>query len=53
MGERRERLFAIDWLRGIVMLLMALDHVRDYYGNFNVNPVDLATTPGLFLTCRT
>jgi uncharacterized membrane protein len=45
------RLYAIDALRGIVMLLMALDHCRDYYGDIRLDPVDLATTtPALFFT---
>ena len=51
MSERGERLYAIDGLRGIVMILMALDHVRDYFGDFTQNPTDLSTaTAGLFLT---
>ena len=47
------RLSAIDALRGIVMIIMALDHVRDF---FHVDaavfsPTDLTrTTPILFLT---
>ena len=45
---------SIDALRGIVMILMALDHVRDfihYDAMIGASPTDLArTTPVLFLT---
>jgi uncharacterized membrane protein len=45
------RLDAIDGLRGLVMVLMTLDHCRDYFGDFRVSPTDLATTtPALFFT---
>jgi uncharacterized membrane protein len=50
----RPRLEAIDALRGLVIILMALDHTRDFFhwGVFaNLNPLDLkTTTPALFLT---
>ena len=47
---RAERLYSIDALRGIAMVLMALDHVRDYFGE-QLNPMDIAnTTTALFFT---
>ena len=42
---------AIDWLRGLVMVVMVLDHARDFWMGFRVRPLDLATTtPALFAT---
>jgi uncharacterized membrane protein len=46
-----ERLPALDQLRGLVMILMALDHTRDFFASFGFDPLDLTrTTPALFLT---
>ena len=45
------RVDAVDVLRGVVMVLMVLDHTRDYFGNAAINPTDLSlANPALFLT---
>lgn len=41
---KRPRVESVDVLRGVIMIIMALDHVRDYFAQPGVNPTDLATT---------
>src|SRR4051812_19977655 len=45
----RPRVASIDLLRGGIMVLMALDHTRDFFGAGGLNPRDV-TEPALFLT---
>jgi uncharacterized membrane protein len=48
---KRARIESVDLLRGVIMILMALDHTRDFFGTTGVNPTDPArTTVALFFT---
>lgn len=52
-ASRTERVHSVDLMRGLVMILMALDHVRDllHVTSVTQSPTDLSTaSPALFLT---
>ena len=50
-GDGRRRVDAVDVLRGVAMILMALDHTRDYFGDAAADPTNLRTAgTALFLT---
>src|SRR6266487_1118176 len=51
-SRSRPRLDSVDTLRGMVMVIMALDHTRDFFSkDLSFAPTDLAQTyPALFLT---
>lgn len=50
-GRPRQRVESVDVVRGVIMVLMALDHTRDYFGGASIDPTNLATTTApLFLT---
>jgi uncharacterized membrane protein len=51
VSTRLPRSAAIDIVRGLVMVLMVLDHTRDFFSNATYDALDLKhTTPGLFMT---
>jgi uncharacterized membrane protein len=47
--QSRPRLDGIDFLRGLVMTIMVLDHARDFFTSSAMNPRDVHDA-GLFLT---
>jgi uncharacterized membrane protein len=47
-----QRIVSVDMLRGLVMVIMALDHTRDYFSNVPFPPEDLTRTSGILFFTR-
>src|SRR3979411_2831433 len=48
---RSYRVESVDVLRGLLMVLMALDHARDYFSSATIDPTDpIHSWPALFIT---
>jgi uncharacterized membrane protein len=46
------RVESVDVLRGLVMVIMALDHTREFFSNYGGNPTDAATASGIIFFTR-
>jgi len=50
-AARSERLASVDIVRGLVMVIMAIDHTRDFFMNMPFEPENIAHTwPAFFFT---
>jgi uncharacterized membrane protein len=50
--SKRVRIESVDVVRGVIIIIMALDHVRDYFSNPGFDPTDLTRTNVAFFFTR-
>lgn len=48
----KQRLLSIDIVRGLIIVLMALDHTRDFFGAASFSPTDLSQTDAAWFFTR-
>jgi uncharacterized membrane protein len=50
-GALSRRIAAVDVVRGLIMIIMALDHTRDFFSKAAIDPTDpMSSWPALFFT---
>jgi uncharacterized membrane protein len=49
---KNKRLVSVDILRGLIMILMALDHTRAFFCRYNFSPLDFSQTTAPFFMTR-
>jgi uncharacterized membrane protein len=51
-GKQRARIESFDIMRGVIMVVMALDHTRDFWSSAEFDPTDARTTTVAYFVTR-